>query len=985
MVRKKQYIRSKTDYVLRKNHVMTYDGMIFENDKFTISPEDDPYRTGDTMTFSNSNFKFKIRKDPSIQKRINIGRWIRPESGFTDYWTANDCTSSVETTEYRIVPNYNYNSLKTFVCYGSAVELINATIKNIILKYPGGIYYLGSDAQEIIINNQTYYTVANDFEINLLTQPTSFESVDNPMRVLGASYMNYIVPSNSGNTLEQPIVNINGPYCYGNIVGSVHLSTANAWETDLFVYKSDDGELLTLSRSRGNKGEPIIVPNPDSFAEAYAKLDIFSQVLLNLTTKPLFLTKLETPYSSPIGYQYKLENYVFPSLQYNGWFSPYISGNDFNAYYGSLISLANYLDENDTFNIWRMMTHESLKNLDWTTTRMVDDEENSDFDSTRLKIMLTLYGRQFDDIKRYADNIKDTNVVKYSKGNTTPDYFLTDILENNGWDAYMTNPTNDNTLQSDVLYSGTSVCGYTSSEANVLFMKELILNSQYINAMRGTRRSLKTILGMFGFEESDDRSMEPGTYQIHEHIAVARQFPTYQDVRIAFEQADDYGDGDAPFEDLPIALVQLSDYALDLNDSYVIPWFDKNNENTNYMYFQMNGGWEHVPRKNINLDISAVSSITQTEDMQIYNETVPYLKYVATLDELTAMTSSQLTEGMVCYVDDISGMMDDYVPDSVDRDIIEQTSGACFSNYFILKNIELSTFLGFFDAIASDGIYNCYGWRNIFKSEYDGILDVSAVTCDGMKVLYLESLKNSTVGNNPHVGYGNYDDGFEYLEYFNQIFKNKLDNNLFSRLSATNPGITEEDVRNIGFDIDYDLFVDDKKCHYFMCDNENRHPSSTTITSTTTTNGNEPYLEPINDEFGEDTDITPQNWDNYTTFYSALTIPTEEGDDITVVDEPASFSVINVKNMTINFVTNQNVFLRDYIENVILKYLELTIPSTTIFKYTFDGEEDVVVGVGVGHNTSMPSGHGTMQGDGVIINNDQVLGEYDIETENQNN
>ena len=62
----------------------------------------------------------------------------------------------------------------------------------------------------------------------------------------------------------------------------------------------------------------------------------------------------------------------------------------------------------------------------------------------------------------------------------------------------------------------------------------------------------------------------------------------------------------------------------------------------------------------------------------------------------------------------------------------------------------------------------------------------------------------------------------------------------------------------------------------------------------------------------------------------------EEG--VAKYDECAAFSVINVKNIDINFVTGGNPYLKEYIENVVLKYLEQMMPSTAIFNYTFDAE-----------------------------------------------
>ena len=53
-------------------------------------------------------------------------------------------------------------------------------------------------------------------------------------------------------------------------------------------------------------------------------------------------------------------------------------------------------------------------------------------------------------------------------------------------------------------------------------------------------------------------------------------------------------------------------------------------------------------------------------------------------------------------------------------------------------------------------------------------------------------------------------------------------------------------------------------------------------------------------------------------------------------DESQANGIINIKKLVINFGTNNNVHLKSYIQNVVLKYLEQMIPSTAILEYRFD-------------------------------------------------
>lgn len=51
---------------------------------------------------------------------------------------------------------------------------------------------------------------------------------------------------------------------------------------------------------------------------------------------------------------------------------------------------------------------------------------------------------------------------------------------------------------------------------------------------------------------------------------------------------------------------------------------------------------------------------------------------------------------------------------------------------------------------------------------------------------YLEGIFSTNVGNNPHVGYGYYDDGKSFLEYMEKPFKYAIDNSLMSDLNYEN-------------------------------------------------------------------------------------------------------------------------------------------------------------------------------------------------------
>jgi hypothetical protein len=86
-------------------------------------------------------------------------------------------------------------------------------------------------------------------------------------------------------------------------------------------------------------------------------------------------------------------------------------------------------------------------------------------------------------------------------------------------------------------------------------------------------------------------------------------------------------------------------------------------------------------------------------------------------------------------------------------------------------------------------------------------------------------------------------------------------------------------------------------------------------------------------------------------------------------NEAAANSIINVKNLVINFGTSGNRHLKKYIESVVMPYLEHMIPSTTILKYRFDNE---VGGIGVGNTAQGTISSENIVADGVTTDEGSI-------------
>ena len=186
-------------------------------------------------------------------------------------------------------------------------------------------------------------------------------------------------------------------------------------------------------------------------------------------------------------------------MNQGGW-NLSVNGIKYNEYRDKLFNLASACDELYSNAIWRDMTHDAIKNMDLT---LYKNGELVDFTlSSKIQKLINIIGRQFDEIKKYIDNIKHSNNISYTQENNTPDYFLTDNLELCGWETKEILSDISKDLLIDNFYDNT-LKGYTAVDANNEFLRRLILNSSNILSKKGTKQAIEDLMGIFGFHTTD--------------------------------------------------------------------------------------------------------------------------------------------------------------------------------------------------------------------------------------------------------------------------------------------------------------------------------------------------------------------------------------------------------------------------------------------------------------------------------------------------
>lgn len=1015
------YIKSHSNYVLKKKHQDINSGTIYERDITTIGGLNQ-FSRGQVPIYKSSNFIITVNNEVVPSRNVGTSGWYTSPSG-DDIWTLEDVSivSGNVKESCEVVLKQDYYSLKDFAYYGSCVELIRASINNIALNFPGSlyvpiindegvaVYYETTEKTEngdkiLRLGDENLVLVSNPSNINLHTAHLNDNEIDNPLKFMcNNGYKNYI--NENGVEIRWS--------CNGEkdcVPIGKKLSEINIDGITIYAYRGNGGEIVYLTNNT-NKGKLIATPKKEHFNNFYNSLDSFEKLLINPNSKPKYSALFEVISENSFGYETELKRFTFPTKD-NGY-NLCIGGGNFDSYVNSLLEYAEFYDETFSDNLWRSMTHEAIKNFDWSFTREYSDGDDEDYiiGGSKIQNVIRLFGREFDEIKYYIDAIKGYNQITYGNDNMLPNYYVTDVLSDEGWDVINIYPFNIERKQlKEIIYQMSELngiqpyynanytykngyfningvicqpsnktetyriekyCGidvlinkikdyindkeYTLDEINTEFLKRLILNSRYIWRKKGTIEGIESLLALFGLK-SDRFDSENFDYRISEYAIKLKnglldewideytmnEYDWYNSTKTVAYDTDDYRQGIYhSYQGLPIRSYIIDkgkyhrtdklpiDIKLEGMDRYLLPYFSKNKIIDGNPYYQMNGGW-----------LIKDYSFDKENNLITRNNTETYrdIKCVENLKELISLPMQDLRNNDVYYVNDLSerfGLVDgilyqiyededgnEYIKTYIsnnsvkvgykyfaDELTVSNPDGTSFKYDFSLynNNTELRIYLYDTDKLFAVGKYYSIGSFVIFEHDgenytnYFQLNDVQSklrignngwiqISKDNDKYKWLNSIVDKFSGNNPHTGHLSYDNGYEYISYFNQIFKYAIENEEFNERCYDNFLKTlEEKIKKASFNIGAD-----ENCEY-LSNGENTEIITNKIPK----------------------EINVFNKDNLISKKENV--------------EYESDKVINTKRVKIEFFVNkEHKFKIKFLDYVVMNYLEQMLPSTLI-------------------------------------------------------
>ena len=438
---------------------------------------------------TQGNFEFTSSTSEKSNRTFYIGAFSDPIN--LDSLGIENISQSKTIVEnnYKVYPNFDLSLITNFVLYGSMTKRLSTSVTIIISKFPAAIestvfginYTTGATAVNVVYNPSNDETsfeldvarIRNPFDIDFTTNSTKNMS----MREIGVSKLR-----------DFPVQYINY---------SLYLNGVGYDVTGLVPTTSNTSGFLKIYV----KGDPfsgkteiydnlIIRPNDQTVSKVFnEELDEVENFLLNRNVTPIYTASFSVPKEADDGTYYTAtQNLTWPK---DGFWNLDIRTKSFTTYLENLNAIAENFDSYKTNMVSRFLVTGAFK----------------DFDTIGQKVekVLQIYGRSFDDTKKFIDALAFMNSVNYNTGNDIPSQLLKNLAQTLGWNTNISPITNDEFLKSvfgEKNYDASHFTGVatkqTPDELNYQYYRNIILNSAFLFKSKGTRKSIEVLMRLIG-------------------------------------------------------------------------------------------------------------------------------------------------------------------------------------------------------------------------------------------------------------------------------------------------------------------------------------------------------------------------------------------------------------------------------------------------------------------------------------------------------
>ena len=518
--------------------------------------------------FTMGNFTITTNIDPKVNKVFNSGV-------ISDFYTLESIgnvntgnTIFIDDSTKITKTNIDITKPLGYVYFGSFSEFLRVSTEDIIKKWPASLY-ISNVIGSITGNNITNYVYSSSNNTSTITLSTNYFS--NPYSIIYSKDASLLVDPELLSSIRNFTVNY-GSYVIDNnneeyVIKSISASTRQTNDIISLVVNGNPFSEIT-----GTTGSIKfhIKPNETKREEFFSNLNEFQSNLLNRLSFP--------EYTSYFNYEYVTDQgtLIFDSKYFN-W--PVISGDNYNldvfttsyeTFYGDLSSFINDFDLKQTNILNRKLIAEAIISFDTVPSCGGDDLTNNGQKATKL---LNIYGRSFDEYKKWVDTVKFAHVVTYNKRNNLPDPLVKELSYMLGLEKLNFLPEVDFSKlmlpsNGQGSYSGSSR-QMTLKEVDVELYRRIILNIAWLWKSKGSRKAIEFLFRLIGAPEA--------LVNFDEYIYVADKPINVEDVKRLLYLFTGDADLTNPKLNLPFD-----------ENGYPLP--PKNGVVDN-VYYQSNGGW----------------------------------------------------------------------------------------------------------------------------------------------------------------------------------------------------------------------------------------------------------------------------------------------------------------------------------------------------------------------------------------------------------
>ena len=569
--------------------------------------------------FTQANFEFTTNVTEKVNRTFTIGSFSDPIS--LDSMNIADIEQSklLVNKNFQVYPNYDLSEITNFTIFGSLAKRFSVSITKIINYFPAGLeitstspsfvtgYTVSTNSYDVI-ENETYLEIPLEFLRNPFDIDFTQESTRNlqlreikvsNLRNLGVEFNKYSLFTNGK---EYPINT---------------LIPTTPQDTTLKIYI--EGNPFSGVSEITN----TILIRPNDFYVNKVFNEEFDQVenfLLNRQVVPKYTAYFNKPQENDDGtYTIIKETARFPI---NGVWNLNISGREFDEYLNKLSVIAENLDLYRTNLISRFLTTGAIKEFD------TEDK--------KIEKVLQIYGRSFDETKKFIGALAYMNSVHYTVKNDIPSQLLKNLSQTLGWKDNIS-PISNEDLLSSVFTTGTNTFtglpeGKTPEEINYQYYRNLILNSAYLFKSKGTRKSIEMLMRLIGAPEAitefneyvyiaDQKinlSQFNENYKLLSGGTYVQELPVLDTTDIFSIMGVQYTGFTTNTITRDITVVR-NDYPI---DSFGYPSMPVEREN---YFFQIGGGWiESTPQHRMPAQVDLTTSVFTGSNPNIQTNLLPF-------------------------------------------------------------------------------------------------------------------------------------------------------------------------------------------------------------------------------------------------------------------------------------------------------------------------------------------------------------------------